>query len=353
MNGVSTIVALGWSRVAGVARLVATPLVPSHYIALLRPLAATHTRQARVEAVHDETSDTRTLTLRPGRGWRSHRAGQHVRITLAIAGRLATRTYSISSAPSRSDGCFTITVKAQGRVSTALVREVVVGSYLSIGIAEGDFVLPEVLPPKLAFLTAGSGITPVMSMLRTLAERGELADVAHVHYARDEVIFGDELRALATRHPGYRLAIVHTKDDPRRFTAARLAELMPDFRERELWACGPPGLLAAIEACCTPHVERFTAALAPVPAGDNGGRVRFANARTERRSDGRTPLLRVAEDAGVAAPHGCRMGICHTCDATLLSGCVRDLRTGETIAEPGTRIQVCVCAAAGDVELAL
>ena len=349
MNGVSTV----WSRVAGIARLVATPLVPSHYIALLRPLAATHTRQARVEAVHDETADTRTLTLRPGRGWRSHRPGQHVRITLAIAGRLATRTYSISSSPGRPDGCFTITVKAQGRVSMALVRDVPVGSYLSIGIPEGEFVLPEALPPKLAFLTAGSGITPVMSMLRTLAERGELADVAHVHYTRGDVIFGDELGALAASHPGYRLTIVNTEDDPRRISAARLAELMPDFREREMWACGPAGLLAAIEACCTPHIERFTAALAPVPANENGGRVRFANARTEHRSDGRTPLLRVAEDAGVPAPHGCRMGICHTCDATLLSGCVRDLRTGETITEPGARIQVCVCAAAGDVELAL
>src|SRR5688572_4925103 len=124
MNSVPTTM---WSRVVDVARLVATPLVPSHYVALLRPLAATHTRQARVEAVCDETADTRTLTLRPGRGWRAHRPGQHVRITLAIAGRLATRTYSISSPPG---DCFTITVKAQGRVSTALVRDVAAGSYL-------------------------------------------------------------------------------------------------------------------------------------------------------------------------------------------------------------------------------
>jgi len=349
-----------WARVAGIARLVATPLVPSHYVALLRPLAATHTRRARVEAVCDETADTRTLTLRPGRGWRSHRPGQHVRITLAIAGRLATRTYSISSSPDRRDGCFTITVKAQGRISTALVRDVAVGSYLSIGGPEGDFVLPDQPPPRLAFVTAGSGITPVMSMLRTLATRGELADVAHVHYARHagDVIFGDELRALAAAHPGYQLTIVLTQDDPRRFSAARLEELVPDWRGRPTWACGPQGLLDAIIACFADargalHVERFTPALVAVPANENGGRVRFANAGTERRSDGRTPLLRVAEEAGVGAPHGCRMGICHTCDATLLSGCVRDLRTGETIAEPGMRIQVCVCAAAGDVELAL
>jgi ferredoxin-NADP reductase len=285
-----------------------------------------------------------------------------VRITLAIDGRLVTRTYSISSSPDRGDGCFAITVKAQGRVSRALVRDVAVGSYLSIGTAEGDFVLPDDPPPELAFVTAGSGITPVMSMLRTLATRGALSNVAHVHHARHarDVIFGDELRALAASHPGYRLTIIHTHEDPRRFGAARLAELVPDWREREAWACGPQGLLDSITACFADagradalHVERFTAALAPVGANENGGRVRFANAGTERRSDGRTPLLRVAEDAGVCAPHGCRMGICHTCDTTLLSGCVRDLRTGDTIEEPGVRIQVCVCAAAGDVELAL
>lgn len=359
MKNVSTGI---WARLADVAGLVATPLAPSHYIALLRPLAATHTRQARVEAVCDETADTRTLTLRPGRGWRPHRPGQHVRITLAIDGRFATRAYSISSSPDRRDGCFAVTVKAQGRVSRALVRDVTVGSYVSIGMAEGDFVLPEAPPPGLAFVTGGSGITPVMSMLRTLATRGDLSDVLHLHYARHagDVIFGDELRGLAANHPGYRLAIVLTGEDPRRFSASRLAELSPCWRERETWACGPQSLLESVTACFAEtnrldalHIERFTAALAPVPASENGGHVRFANARAERRGDGRTPLLRVAEAAGIAAPHGCRMGICHTCDVTLLSGCVRDLRTGETINEPGVRIQLCVCAAAGDVELAL
>jgi ferredoxin-NADP reductase len=351
-----------WARLADVAGLVATPLAPSHYLALLRPLAATHTRRARVEAVCDETADARTLTLRPGRGWRSHRPGQHVRITLAIDGRLATRTYSISSSPDRRDGRFTITVKAQGRLSRALVRDVTVGSYVAISMAEGDFVLPEAPRSRLAFVTGGSGITPVMSMLRTLAARGELSEVVHIHHARHarEVIFGDELRELAATHPGYRLTTVLTGEDPRRFSAARLAELSPDWRERETWACGPQGLLDAITACFAAagrtdalHIERFAAALAPSAANEHGGRVRFANAGTARRGDGHTPLLRVAEAAGVSAPHGCRMGICHTCDVTLLSGCVRDLRTGETTSEPGVRIQLCVCAAAGDVELAL
>ena len=348
-----------WTKLADVVGLVATPLVPSHYIGLISPLAATHTRKARIVAVHDETADTRTLTLRPGRGWHAHRPGQHVQVGLAIDGRIATRTYSISSAPDRRDGCFTITVKAQGRASRALVRDARPGDYLNIGLPAGDFVVSEA-PGRRLFITAGSGITPVMSMLRHLASHGELRGVVHVHYARNEedVIFGGELRALAVDHPGYRLMIIHTHVDPRRFSSERLDELVPDWRTREAWACGPQGLLAtALETFAraerTLHVERFTAALAAPPAAEAPGTVAFTTTRTKTRSDGRSPLLRIAEEAGIPAPHGCRMGICHTCDTTLVAGCVRDLRTGERIAEPGARIQVCVCAAEGDVELAL
>jgi ferredoxin-NADP reductase len=350
-----------WSRIADVAGLVATPLVPSHYLALVRPLAATHTLQARVEAVSDETADARTLTLRPGRGWRAHVAGQYIRVGVEIDGRIATRMYSISSSPDRRDGCITITVKAQpkGRVSRALVRDVAPGSYVSLGLPEGNFVLAERRTPL--FLTAGSGITPVMSMLRTFAARGAMPDVVHVHYARtaEDVIFGAELRQLAARFGSYRLVEIHTCSDARRFSRERLDELVPDWRSRETWACGPQGLLDAIESCFTAgsrreslHVERFTAALATPPT-TGGGLVRFGKSRVDAIADGHTPLLRIAEAAGVTAPNGCRMGICHTCDATLTKGCVRDLRTGQTIVEPGARIQVCVCAAAGDVDLAL
>lgn len=345
-----------WTRLADVAGLVATPLVPSHYIALVSPLSATHARRARVEAVHDDTADVRTLTLRTGRGWVPHRAGQHLRVQVAIDGRLTTRMYSISSAP-RGDGRIAITVKAQGRVSRAL-HQLKPGDYLSIGLPEGDFVLPDAASHAL-FVTGGSGITPIASMVRTLAEQRALHDIVHVHHARTpaDEIFGRELRALAAAYPGYRLTIIHSCDDPRLLSPERLDELVPDWRTRETWACGPAGMLDAMTACfadcpSTLHIERFAAALAPLPANDSGGRVRFLSSRAEARSDGRTPLLRVAEDAGVHAPHGCRMGICHTCDATLVAGCVRDLRTGD-LAEPGTRVQICVCAAAGDVDLAL
>jgi ferredoxin-NADP reductase len=351
-----------WSRLGAVAKLVATPLLPSHYLAMVHPLAATHVRHARVEDVRDEAPGVRTLTLRPGRGWRRHRAGQHVRVGLAIDGRIATRTYSISSSPDRSDGCITITVKQQGRASRALVHDVEVGVFVTIGMPEGDFVIDDRASVRPLFITGGSGITPVASFIRTWALRGSMPETFHIHYARthDDVVFGEELRQIALDHPTYHLIAIATADQPARFSGARLDELVPDWHERDAWACGPQSLLTAIETVFERAerrhalvTERFRAPVATVPNGARAGVVRFGASGVTARADARTPLLQLAEAAGLAPAHGCRMGICHSCDTKMVSGCVRDLRTGARIDEPGARIQICVCAAAGDVELTL
>jgi ferredoxin-NADP reductase len=360
------------SVAAEVVNLYATPLEASHYVELVNPLWSSHKLQARVEAVWDETSDARTITLRPGRNWRSHRAGQHVRVGVPIEGRRFTRTYSISSSPERRDGCLTVTVKLLdgGRMSGHMVRDLAVGSYLPIGLPQGDFVVPESRPVRPLFITAGSGVTPVMSMLRTWDLVGNMPDAVHVHYAphRYDVIFGAELEALTTTHHRYRYQPVLTRTGEaipsaaRHFSARQLADLCPDWAEREVWACGPQSMLDAIEAHFTAagrrrflHIERFRAALTDVPADAAGGRVVFrtAGAEVAAEADATTPLLRVAEDAGLNPAHGCRMGICHTCDVPLTAGCVRDLRTGELIDEAGSSVQICISAAAGDCELAL
>jgi ferredoxin-NADP reductase len=344
-----------WSRLADVAGLVATPLVPSHYLELVSPLWATHTLKARVVSVKDETAEARTLTLKPGRMWRGFRAGQHARVGVVIGGRRVVRTYSLSSSPDRADRLVTITVKAMegGRVSPFLARDLEPGVYLTLSQAEGDFVLPEKGAGPLSFITGGSGITPVMSMLRTFALRGDMPDVRHVHYAprAADVIFGAELSALASTHPRYQPSIVHTREGGAHFS---LDALPADWRERQVFACGPESLLDAVAAVVpSAKMERFHAPRAALPVEAIGGRVHLRMSGIEAVGDPKTPLLEVAERAGVFPPHGCRMGICHSCDATLASGCVRDLRTGELIDEPGARVQPCVCAAAGDVEIDL
>jgi ferredoxin-NADP reductase len=355
-------------RITTITDMFAWPLRTSHYLELVNPLWSTHALQARVEKVWDETADARTLTLRPGINWRGHRPGQHVRVGVPIGGMHYGRTYSISSAPERSDGCITITVKAiaNGRMSHHLVRKVAVGDYLPLGLPQGDFYLPDAQPVQPLFITAGSGITPVMSMLRSLVHEGRLPNAVHLHYAPHayDVIFGTELRQLAQDHPRYQLHLAFTREPGeaesrgRHFSAEQLEKICPDWREREVYACGPQGLLDALEAHWEQaglsrrlHTERFRAALATLPDNVEGGRVSFVKANVAAEADGRTSLLRVAEDAGLNPPHGCRMGICHTCPATLRSGSVRDLRTGVVHGEAGTKVLICICAAAGDCEL--
>jgi ferredoxin-NADP reductase len=355
------------ATLGAVTDLFAWPLRTSHYLELVNPLWTTHQLQARVVAVWDETASARTLTLRPGRRWRRQRAGQHVRLGVCIGGMQHTRTYSISSAPERNDECITITVKAMdgGRVSQHLVRHVRPGSYLSLGLPQGDFALPDAVPVRPLFITAGSGITPIMSVLRSYALRGSLPEIVHLHYAphAHDVIFGNELDQLALRQPRYRLTKIFTRasgagTDDRHFTPEQLQRLCPDWRERDTYACGPQGLLDALVAhwqragiARRLHIERFHAPWATLESDVSGGQVRFAKSGRDIDSDGRLNLLRVAEDAGLNPPHGCRMGICHSCDVRLVSGCVRDLRTGAVIKEPGATVQLCVNAAAGDVEL--
>jgi ferredoxin-NADP reductase len=341
------------SAVLQAAARLTTPLLPEDYLTLLNPLWSTRELRGRVEAVVPETADAATVVVRPGRGWGSHRAGQYVRVGVDVDGIRCWRTYSLTSPASRADGRFTFTVKAvpHGVVSHHLVRRTSPGDLLRLGAPQGDFVLPDPLPAKVLFLTAGSGITPVMGMLRS----HRLTDVVHVHAAptRDAVVFGAELRGLAS--PSY---LLHERHDDVHgpFDLDHLDALCPDWRERDVWVCGPGPLMDAAEvrwadadASERLHLERFRPRLLAEPG--EGGSVHYARSGTTLTADGGTALLDAGESAGVLLPSGCRMGICHGCVVPLLSGRVRDLRTGTVHGEEGDLVQTCVSAAAGAVEL--
>jgi ferredoxin-NADP reductase len=336
-------------RVARVAELVATPLVPADFVDLVDPLRNGADLRARIVAVTAETADAVTIELRPGRGWRGHTAGQYVRIGVDVDGVRQWRAYSVTSSTAAS---FTITVKAipGGVVSNHLVRRAVAGTVVQLDQAAGEFVLPAALPAKALFVTAGSGITPVMGMLRSTS----LADVVLVHSAptADDVIFAAELRGLAASGR-LRLVEKHTDTDGM-LTTDELAALVPDLAEREAWACGPTGMLDALEAWWPTdrlHTERFRPS---VLVTGEGGSVTFARTGTVVEADGATPLLDAGEAAGVLMPSGCRMGICFGCVLPLREGAVRDLRTGDITTAAvgdGVLIQTCISAAAGACDL--
>jgi ferredoxin-NADP reductase len=346
-------------RVLRFAELVTTPLLPTDYLDLVDPLRSGADLRGRVEAVVPETRDAATLVIRPGRGWRDHVPGQYVRIGVDVDGVRQWRAYSITSVLGRPDGCFTITVKAipDGKVSNHLVRRMRPGTVIQLDQATGEFVLPEQRPAKALFVTAGSGITPVMGMLRNRAH-DDATDVVLVHSAptADDVVFGAELRQMAA-DGRIRLVEQHT-DTHGMLDAEGLATLVPDLHERLTWACGPVGMLEALEEHWASsgladrlYTERFRPR---VLVTGEGGTVSFAKTGSTVEADGATPILDAAENAGVLMPSGCRMGICYGCVLPLREGAVRDLRNGEiTTAAPGdgVLIQTCVSAAAGACDI--
>jgi stearoyl-CoA 9-desaturase NADPH oxidoreductase len=360
----TTMLAPAASRLRGglhtLAEVAATPLAPADYLDLLDPLRSRTDLRARIVSVVAETAGASTVTLRPGRAWRPHRPGQFVRVGVDVDGVRHWRSYSLTSPPDRSDGRVSITVQTipDGRVSGHLVRRAKPGDLVHLAPAAGEFTLPSTLPARTLFVTAGSGITPVMGMLRSHLD--DLPDVVVVHSARtaEDTIFGAELRAMAATGR-LRLVERHTRRDGR-LDPARLAELVPDLAERETWACGPGDLLDALEdhwaaeGCPERlHVERFRASLADP---GQGGTIAFRRSGRRVEVDGTTSLLDAGEDAGVLMPSGCRMGICFGCVVPLRDGAVRDLRTGEvTLVGPDDEvpIQTCINAAATACELDL
>lgn len=346
--------ALRWTRRALAA--LTYPLSPDEY---LRPASAANA--ARVVGLDWATAEAMTLTLRPQGHFPKHRPGQFVRFGVDIDGVRHWRCYSVSSAPERDDGCLTITVKAiaDGQVSNHVGKGLSLGDQVYLEPAAGEFVLPDVVPERLLFITAGSGITPVMSMLASLEARGAMPQVTLIHCAPDasSMIFGDALRDMAVRQPRLNLHCLYTREAGR-FDVARLAALCADWQQRETWACGPDAMLEALEThwqqagrATQLHVERFRPRALRASADTQTGTVRFAKSGgcASGRSD--QAVLELAELNGLQPEHGCRMGICHGCTATLKSGRVRDLRNGQTFDEEGDLVQICVCAPVGDVEI--
>jgi ferredoxin-NADP reductase len=351
----------GWHALRTIAGRITTPLLPDDYLKLANPLWSARELRGKVLEVRRETVDSATLVIKPGWGFSfDYQAGQYVGIGLLVDGRWRWRSYSLTSSPVTSKGSrtITITVKAmpEGFLSTHLVGGVEPGTIVRLAAPQGNFVMPDPAPASVLFLTAGSGITPVISMLRTLSRRAQVGDVAHVHSAptASDVMFSEELSQLADRHPGYRLQLRATRTEGR-VDLARLDELVPDWRERQTWACGPEPMLEAAQRTWAAagisdrlHLERFAVSRARVHG--SGGTIAFARAGKTVTADAATSLMDAGEAAGVQMPFGCRMGICQSCVVGLLKGHVRDLRTGVEH-EPGSRVQTCISAASGDCEL--
>ncbi len=351
-------------RALGLIRSFTSPLLPDDYLELVNPLWSTRELRGRIERIERETQNAVTVLIKPGWEWPRHKPGQYLRLGIEVDGVHHWRAYSLTSDPGRADGCISITPKLveSGKVSPFLFRRVRPGTIVRLGGVEGTFTLPEELPRRLLFISAGSGITPIMSMLRSLAARDALADAVHVHSARtaDQVIFARELHGLDVHHDGYRLHERITGEQGR-VTPEQLDGLCSDWRERETFLCGPAGLLETMSEHFKRdgdpdrlHIEHFQpdAHIGDAQRGA-GGMIRLCSSGVDAFSDGEQPILVAGEQAGVSMPHGCRMGICHSCVGRLRAGRVRDLRTGHVHGQAGELLRTCINAPEGAVEIDL
>ncbi|MGH3638933.1 MAG: ferredoxin reductase [Mycobacterium sp.] len=346
-------------------RVLRSPLVDlltgphgvDRYTELVEPTWTLGDSRAKVVAVRRQTPRSVTLTLEPNAAYVARpalRAGQSVNLTVEVDGRRQTRCYSPANAEGDRLVELTVGVHDGGVVSQHLYRNARVGIVVGLDGVGGDFTLPAVRPRRVLFVSGGSGITPVMSMLRTMRDEGSDRDIAFVHYARSpqEACYRDELAAM----PGVRVLHGYSRAAEAgqlrgHFDADHLAAAMPDADG--VYVCGPQALVDAVKAHYPDALsESFVPPTFTVPAEASGGTVAFADSGVDVIDDGRS-LLEQAEAAGLSPQSGCRMGICHTCTRRKTSGAVKNLITGAVSTADEEDVQICVSAPVGDVELAL
>lgn len=333
----------------------------SHFSRMLsfeRPLA-------RVVAKERASVDAVTLVLKANRHWTGCAPGQHVIVGAEIDGRRVTRSYSPTWVDRRR---FSITVKAieGGKLSRHLCDVAKVGDVLDLGDTFGALALPDDAYTPQLYLAAGSGITPMIALVRARAAGGLPVPTTLLYWARtrDEFCFVDELRTLAAREPLFTVRFLLTRDTAAaadeatgRIDAAVLAAHAPDAALRHVFACGPGGFVATARALlgdrsASFQAEAFTAP--PRPEGEGGVvQVELARTGTTLTLPRGVSLLTALEDAGVRPKAGCRMGLCNTCACGKRAGTTRHLFDGIDDAEPASALRICVNAAHTDLVLDL
>jgi ferredoxin-NADP reductase len=339
---------------SGLVDLLTGPHGVDRYTELVAPTWTLGESRAKVVAVRRGTPRSVTLILEPNRAFTGFTAGQHINFAVEIDGRRHTRCYSPASAEGASLIELTIGLHDDGLVSQYLFHRARPGMVVGLDGVGGDFVLPTPRPRRILFVSGGSGITPVMSMLRTLRAEGFDGQVAFVHYARcaEEACYHDELAAM----PDVRVLHGLTRstrpgDLDGHFGPRHLAIAMPS--PDAVFVCGPPALVKAVRAHCgNVSSESFVPPVFVIPAEASGGRIMFADSGIDATDDGH-PLLEQAESAGLRPDSGCRMGICHTCTRRKTRGAVKNLTTGAVSTADEEDVQICVSVPVGDVELAL
>lgn len=331
----------------------------------INPMWVQQYTPARVTAIHNETADTKTFVLAPAKRWQGFEAGQHVNIGIDIDGIRRNRTFSLSSSPIqwRSDGTVTLTIKRLpgGLVTNWMHDHLEPGTVIGLGEAFGDFRVPDPQEPAL-YIAGGSGITPILSQLETMAASDYRAPVTLLYFVRTQadVIAAEKLHALAARWPAFNLKVYATSEtDTPQFLSDQHLDEVPGLSARRCYLCGPKGLMDLANDLLYRrsingdriHSTFFSASVARLDTDTLGGAVHFERSNLDVSSEGDAVLLEIAEAAKLSPRYGCRMGICHQCSCRKASGTVINRLTGKASGPGEETIQLCVSVPSGPVSI--
>lgn len=327
---------------------------------VVNPLWSLTETRAQVVRVVDEAPAVRSIWLKPNARFGRFRPGQHVLLELELDGVRHARCFSLSHAP-RADGLLRLTIKRKddGPVSTA-AHALAPGQIVRFSRAQGDFA-PRDIAPKLLLISAGSGITPMLSVLHGLAAAGSTREVVVLHSDRSaaDTIFAQELQQLASARPGLRLHL-HATLSQGRLNAQQIAQHVPDWANRETLLCGPDGFMRMVEKMYSDagrdallQSESFGRRAAPINPDAAEHTVNCENTKQVFTVQAGQNLLVAAETAGLQPRFGCRRGICRTCQCLKRSGTVTNLLTGQ-LSSPGEElIQLCISTPQSALDLVL
>lgn len=305
-----------------------------------------------------ENENTATFTFRaPSGAWFDYQPGQFVTLDLPVPGGNVQRTYTISSSPSRPLS-ISITVKAQSEsIGTRwMLDHLKPGMKIKAFGPSGIFSFHRHPAQKYLFISAGSGITPMMSMTTWAWDSGEMPDITFVHAARrpSEIIFKERLEQFANRVPGLKLRFTVQEPDPFRTWLGyegRLNQIMlglmaPDYLEREVFCCGPEPFMQAVRDMLNAlgfdmsryHQESFGLAVANeaeapvlddvVPDAQAAASITFAASNVTAPCAETDTVLAVAKRSGLNIPSGCNFGLCGTCKVKKTAGDVHMVHNG-------------------------
>jgi ferredoxin-NADP reductase len=326
----------------------------------VNPLWTMKRTMARIENIEYIQDDMVKITLSTNhflnRRFKTFKAGQFIMVTVSIAGVRHQRAYSLVCTPEQyaKDGKLVIGVKKQGRVSNYLAKQAKIGDTLEITPASGEFSLNTEPKPSL-FISAGSGVTPIVPMIQNALERSKRS-VTLIYYSRDPA-FRQELEALAAKHFHFSLnIIVDSAEQPAYFNAETLQSLCPDAANRDTYVCAAPGLMKVTREIWADRgwsEKMRQESFLPIKIDENAEAQNVNFRRSQREFEAKGNLLASAEAAGLTPAYGCRMGVCNACVCTKVSGAVRNQITGEINDQNNVQIKLCVNAAISEVVIDL